>query len=207
MREWISRAPRGRSRRQGRRARKSLVQGTTCSTCSCTCWLYNTPWSIHPWGLAGQGTGQGSGTAALQKLSRRASGYKKIKEPILVAGWDLWIPPSGRRLTEGCCSHSNGKEAGELGFHAPLSPVWCGHLTARCCCLSNRDCFPLRFFSLNMEAAEFTRTTAEEETTWTLGFWRSSRPPRFGRGDLDWYSISAFRCFQCVARTNSRTFM
>lgn len=81
MREWISRAPRGRSPRQGRRARWSLAQGTTCSTCSCTCWLYNTPWSASRPGSPGRtGTRQGSSPGALQKPRRLASGFHVNKK-------------------------------------------------------------------------------------------------------------------------------
>lgn len=51
----------------------------------------------------------------------------------------------------------------------------------------------LCFVSLNVKAAEFTVATAEEEeTAWTPGIWRSSRPPRFWRGDLDRRCISVF---------------
>lgn len=70
----------GRCSRQGRRARRSLVQGTTCSTCSCTCWLYNL-FRIHPWQACQHrdGAGQGSGTGALQKPSQLASGFRVNK--------------------------------------------------------------------------------------------------------------------------------
>lgn len=209
MREWIRRAPRGRSPRQGRRARWSLVQRTTCSTCSCTCWLYNTPWSTsHPWEAWQDRDRPGVGhRSPAETDSARFRFPRTNKNPFWLPGETCEFPQVGGDLPKAAVAIATGRRLVSSDFVHLCLQCDVGIWQLGVFCMSDSDCFLLCFVSLNMEAAEFTRATAEEETTWTLGLWRSSRPPWFWRGNLDSYCISAFCCFQYVATTNIYTFM